>query len=246
MALVVVKGESRASMDSIKILLVDPHQLSREGLKRLLDSETHAVIGAARSLDDAADQIAKGLAPDLLICGLEDSAPGDQSAIVDQIRTRFPNLKLVILANSVSSSLLLQAINAGINAYLLRDMSLEALSRSLELVMLGQQVFPTQAALMLVANRSAGPANAGSGLSSEAALRTRGVSGREGEILRSLLSGHSNKMIARQLGISEATVKVHLKAVMRKINAQNRTQVAVWGLANGFGEEVTEPKLAAV
>jgi two-component system, NarL family, nitrate/nitrite response regulator NarL len=233
-------------MDSIKILLVDPHQLSREGLKRLLDGEMHEVIGVARSIDDAADQIAKGLAPDLLICGLEESASGDQGAVIDQIRTSFPNLKLVILANSVSSSLLLQAINAGVNAYLLRDMSLEALRRSLELVMLGQQVFPTQAALMLVANQSTGPAYAGSALSSEAALRTRGVSGREGEILRSLLSGHSNKMIARHLGISEATVKVHLKAVMRKINAQNRTQVAVWGLANGFGEEAPGPKVVAV
>src|SRR5471030_2429529 len=105
-------------MDSIKILVVDPHQLSREGLKHLLDSETHDVIGVARSVDDAADQIAKGLAPDLVICGLEEAASGDQSAMVDQIRASFPNLKLVILANSVSSSLLLQAINAGVNAYL--------------------------------------------------------------------------------------------------------------------------------
>ena len=112
--------------------------------------------------------------------------------------------------------------------------------------MLGQQVFPTQAALMLVANRSPAPLNGVSNLSSEAALRARGVSGREGEILRSLLGGHSNKAIARQLGISEATVKVHLKAVMRKINAQNRTQVAVWGLANGFGEESAGPMLAVV
>ena len=122
----------------------------------------------------------------------------------------------------------------------------EALSRSIELVMLGQQIFPTQAALALVGNRSSGPAYAGNALPSETTLRTRGVSGREGEILRSLLSGHSNKMIARQLGISEATVKVHLKAVMRKINAQNRTQAAVWGLANGFGEELTGAKAAAV
>jgi two-component system nitrate/nitrite response regulator NarL len=231
-------------MDSIKILLVDPHQLSREGLRRLLVSETHDVIGVARSLDEAADQVAKGLAPDLLICGLEDSTLGDQSAIVGQIRSQFPNLKIVILADSVSSSLLLQAINAGVNACLLRDMSLEALSRSLELVMLGQQIFPTQAALTLVANRGTGPADAGSNVPAEAAQRTRGVSGREGEILRTLLSGHSNKMIARQLGISEATVKVHLKAVMRKINAQNRTQVALWGLTNGFGEAAADSKIA--
>jgi two-component system nitrate/nitrite response regulator NarL len=110
--------------------------------------------------------------------------------------------------------------------------------------MLGQQVFPTQAALMLIGNRGLGPSHFGDTSSSARSSLTRGVSGREGEILRSLLSGHSNKQIARQLGISEATVKVHLKAVMRKINAQNRTQAAVWGLANGFGEEANTSKAA--
>jgi two-component system, NarL family, nitrate/nitrite response regulator NarL len=231
-------------MQGIKILLVDAHQLSREGLRHLLGSETHDVIGVARSLDDAAAQIAAGLGPDMLVYAFEESTSGDRSAVVDQLRAQFSGLKVVILANTVSSSLLSQAINAGVSACLLRDMSIEALSRSLELVMLGQQVFPTQAALMLIGNRGFGPSHAGDDASSAHASRTRGVSGREGDILRSLLGGHSNKQIARQLGISEATVKVHLKAVMRKINAQNRTQAAVWGLANGFGEATAIPKVA--
>src|SRR5713226_2570208 len=233
-------------MQSIKILLVDAHQLSREGLRRLLGSETHDVIGVARSLDEAADQIAAGLGPDMLVYAFEESTSGDQRAIVDQLRAKFSGLKVVILANNVSLSLLSQAINAGVSACLLRDMSIEALSRSIELVMLGQQVFPTQAALMLIGNRGLGPSHSGDGSSAAHSSRTRGVSGREGEILRSLLSGHSNKQIARQLGISEATVKVHLKAVMRKINAQNRTQAAVWGLANGFGDETDVTKVATV
>ena len=224
-------------MQSIKILLVDAHQLSREGLRALLGSETHDVIGVARSLDDAAEQIATGLGPDMLVYAFDESTSADQSAIIDQLRAKFSRLKVVILANAVSSSLLSQAINAGVSACLLRDMPIVVLSRSLELVMLGQQIFPTQAALMLIGNKGVGPSHAGNGSSSVHSSGTRGVSGREGEILRSLLSGHSNKQIARQLGISEATVKVHLKAVMRKINAQNRTQAAVWGLANGFGEE---------
>jgi two-component system nitrate/nitrite response regulator NarL len=224
-------------MQSIKILLVDAHQLSREGLRRLLGSETHDVIGVARSLDEAAEQIAAGLGPDMLVFAFDELPAGDQSAIVDQLRANFSGLKVVILANDVSSSLLSQAIDAGVSACLLRDMSIEALSRSIELVMLGQQVFPTQAALTLIGNRGLGLSHPGNGSSSVRSLGARGVSGREGEILRSLLSGHWNKQIARQLGISEATVKVHLKAVMRKINAQNRTQAAVWGLANGFGED---------
>jgi two-component system nitrate/nitrite response regulator NarL len=231
-------------MQSIKILLVDAHQLSREGLRRLLGSETHDVIGVARSLDDAAEQIGMGLSPDMLVYAFDESTSEDQNAIVDQLRAKFSGLKVVILSNNVSSSLLSQAINAGVSACLLRDMSIEALSRSIELVMLGQQVFPTQAALLLIGNRGLGPSHFGDTSSSVRSLQTRGVSGREGEILRSLLSGYSNKQIARQLGISEATVKVHLKAVMRKINAQNRTQAAVWGLANGFGEDAEVRKAA--
>jgi len=231
-------------MQGIKILLVDSHQLSREGLRRLLGSETHDVVGVARSLDDAAEQMAAGLAPEMLVYAFEESTSANQSAIVDQLRAQFSGLKVVILANNVSSSLLSQAINAGVSACLLRDMSIEALSRSLELVMLGQQVFPTQAALMLIGNRGLGPSHSGDAASVAHSSGTRGVSGREGEILRSLLSGHSNKQIARQLGISEATVKVHLKAVMRKTNAQNRTQAAVWGLANGYGEDLETQKAA--
>jgi two-component system nitrate/nitrite response regulator NarL len=227
-------------MQNIKILLVDTHQLSREGLRHLLGNETQDVIGVARSLDDAARQITAGLAPDMLVYAFEDAPSGDQGAIVDRLRLQFSGLKVVILANSVSSSLLSQAINAGVCACLLRDMSIEALTRSIELVMLGQQVFPTQSALLLIGNRGLG-LGLGQSQSGDAPgaqpTRTRGVSGREGEILRSLLSGHSNKQIARELGISEATVKVHLKAVMRKINAQNRTQAAVWGLANGYGND---------
>ena len=63
------------------------------------------------------------------------------------------------------------------------------------------------------------------------------MSQREVQILRCLLSGDSNKMIANQLSITEATVKVHLKSLLRKINASNRTQAAIWALNNGIGGE---------
>jgi two-component system nitrate/nitrite response regulator NarL len=231
-------------MQGIKILLVDAHQLSREGLRHLLGRKTHDVVGIARSLDDAVEQIAAGLDPEMLVYAFEESTPGDQSAVFDQLRAQFSGLKVVILANTVSSSLLSQAISAGVSACLLRDVSIEALSRSLEFVMLGQQVFPTQAAQMLMGNSGLGSTDSGDDSSPAHRSRTQIVSGREGDVLRSLLRGHSNKEIARDLGISDATVKVHFKAVMRKINAENRTQAAVWGLANGFGEEPAIAKAA--
>ena len=110
--------------------------------------------------------------------------------------------------------------------------------------MLGQQVFPTQAALKLIGNRGLGLSHAGDSASAPRSTRTSRVSGREGEILHSLLAGNSNKQIARQLGISEATVKVHIKSVMNKTQSRNRTQAAMWGLANGFGAETDIPEVA--
>ena len=63
---------------------------------------------------------------------------------------------------------------------------------------------------------------------------------RETQILRFLLSGYSNKAIARQLNIAEATVKVHLKGVLRKVNAANRTQAAIWALSHGLSGEAPQ------
>jgi two-component system, NarL family, nitrate/nitrite response regulator NarL len=66
------------------------------------------------------------------------------------------------------------------------------------------------------------------------------LSPREHQILNALAEGKSNKVIARQYGLAEATVKVHLKAVLRKIGKQNRTQAAIWAIENGLSERVSE------
>jgi two-component system nitrate/nitrite response regulator NarL len=225
-------------MNTIQIVLVDPHQLSREGLKRLLHTDTSRVIGEAASLEDARALIANSTRPDVLVVALADSGSEDQSAVIERIRIDFSELKVVIISSSISRSLLAQALNAGVKACLLRDMSTEALTQSLQLVMLGQQVFPTRVTMMLLGNQAARDVAPPDGYGgSELPARMRGLSAREAQILRYLLSGYSNKVIARALGISEATVKVHLKALLRKVNAQNRTQAAVWALANGFAEE---------
>ncbi len=233
-------------MTRTQILLVDPHQLSREGLKRLLDGESCDVTGA-RSLDEAGDQIEKGLRPELIVVAFEDSASDVQAAMIQYIRTNFASLKVIVIANNISPALLSHALSAGVCACLLRDISTEALTGSIQLVLLGQQVFPTQAAMLLLGTRTHGQqsSNANGHVQNiEEQLRPRGVSSREGQILKSLLHGLPNKMIARELGISEATVKVHVKALLRKVNAHNRTQAAVWGLANGFGENTSPEHLA--
>ena len=111
----------------------------------------------------------------------------------------------------------------------LSSISTDALSYSLQLVLLGEMVFPTQMASFWT-QRSSRP--------NVAAARdiAQKLSTRESQILHCLVAGSSNKAIARQLEITESTVKVHMKSLLRKINAANRTQAAIWGMEAGFGE----------
>jgi two-component system, NarL family, nitrate/nitrite response regulator NarL len=132
-----------------------------------------------------------------------------------------------VLAGDCSVDALRDAMNAGADGYLMKDVSPEALIQSLELVMMGEKVFPTNLAAMLFdLNNASSPVNS-----------IRGLSPREQEILRALVTGSSNKLIAIKLGITEATVKVHLKTLLRKIDVNNRTQAAIWAMNNGFTAE---------
>jgi two-component system, NarL family, nitrate/nitrite response regulator NarL len=219
-------------MNGTKVLLIDPHQLSREGLKLLLVGESYDVVGATRSLDEARAAVEQGLRPELVLLVLGNSDESQQIAALPQTRAGFADFKFVIIAAEASPALLTQCIEAGVNACLLRDMSATVLTQSLRLVMLGQQIFPTPIAAPPQDRASHGQHDFGQAGANTG--RSRALSGREGEILNSLLRGHSNKMIARELNISEATVKVHLKALLRKLNARNRTQAAIWALENGY------------
>ena len=140
-----------------------------------------------------------------------------------------PKSRLVILAGELETKRLKTALEAGIDGYLMSDLSPDALIQSLRLVMLGEKVFPTHLAALLISGQTdnivAMPGT------------PRGLSEREMQILRHLLKGDSNKMIANRLGITEATVKVHLKTVLRKIGAANRTQAAIWALNHGFDRD---------
>jgi DNA-binding NarL/FixJ family response regulator len=219
-------------MDDIQVLIVDPHQLAREGLRLLLAGEAYEVVCTTTSLETALPEIEGGLRPRLLVSVLEDSGDTFQNATLQRIRAIVPECRVVLIAGKISSALLARALDWGVNALLRRDMSMEVLVRSLRLVMLGQNIFPTSSSVP-----PCEPAESVPPAVNIAALQSvRRISDRERHILHNLLAGHSNKMIARQLNIREATVKVHMKAVLRKLNVRNRTQAAMWALANGFSD----------
>jgi two-component system, NarL family, nitrate/nitrite response regulator NarL len=223
-------------MSNTKVLLIDAHELSREGLKLLLHSDSFDVIGATRSLDEARAALAEGLQPDLVLFLLDHLGESESAASLQQIRAGFAAFKFVIITAEGSPSLSAFCLEAGINGCLTGDMSTSALTKSLHLIMLGQEIFPASAGMLPMAATSDAPRESGQG----AALpgSSRNLSGREDQILCKLLLGHSNKMIARELVISEATVKVHLKGLLRKLKARNRTQAAIWAIENGYGERI--------
>jgi two-component system nitrate/nitrite response regulator NarL len=223
-------------MNNTKVLLIDTHELSREGLKLLLHSDSYNIIGATRSLDEARVAIAEGLRPDLVLFVLGHPGEGESAETLQQIRAGFSTFKFVIITAEGSPSLSARCVEAGVNGCLLGDMSTNALMQSLRLIMLGQEIFPAPAGVLPMEGMSHAPHNVGHGTALPGSGRS--LSGREDQILCKLLLGHSNKMIARELAISEATVKVHLKALLRKLKARNRTQAAIWAIENGYGERM--------
>ena len=121
---------------------------------------------------------------------------------------------------------------------MLKDMSADSLERALGLVMTGEKVMPTQLATLLI-NGKLSPYDMPT-----TGRKLRGLSEREIQILCCLVDGGANKVIANQLGITEATVKVHLKGILKKINMANRTQAAIWALKNGLGPNVAPTEAA--
>jgi two-component system, NarL family, nitrate/nitrite response regulator NarL len=150
-----------------------------------------------------------------------------------QAREQFPNARIVALADHFEPMDMLQGREAGIDGFCLTATSREVLIKSLELVMLGEAILPSKVVCSLLSEISVTPRQdvqvyrplVTSKLSNVGAHK---LSARETEILSCLMDGAPNKVIARRLDVAEATIKVHVKAILRKIGAVNRTQAAMW------------------
>ncbi len=218
-------------MSTQTVLLIDANKLFREGLSRLLLDVPFRVTAEYASVEEAVAD--PSIQADLVLVD-----PGEDAGAASRIgalRRQRPEAPLVILTGGLDARRLTQALEAGVSGYLMKDMSADALAQSLRLVMMGEKVFPTHLAELLVSGQMQ-PQPA-----SEITALRKGLSQRETQILRCLIDGDSNKIIASSLGITEATVKVHLKSLLRKINAVNRTQAAIWAMNNGIGQADAAP-----
>jgi two-component system, NarL family, nitrate/nitrite response regulator NarL len=208
------------------VLLIDPVRLVRESLGDLLESNGFPVVAETDRMSDVPRRLAATI--DLVV--VDPGVPSDTTfAEVEELRAMLPKARIVVLAAEIPVHDAVMFLRAGVDGCLVKQISMQALKRYLELVMAGEKVLPTACLLQGFAP-SAEPdmPPEPEGIHPSDKRITASLSRREREIIGHLVDGASNKMIANALDITEATVKVHLKAIMKKTRAANRTQVAIW------------------
>src|SRR5437899_1039481 len=223
---------------SFAIILVGKSILLREGLARILRSANLRILAAVSCAADLLSSKRHLHQPLFLVVHTGD----DFDAAVEQIelfRDQHPGARVAIVAAHYRLDELVLAFRAGANGYFVDVMACDVFIKSIELVMMGETIFPP-AFLSFVLDPEgdrlgqAAPRDENSQailIRNENTLAPQ-LSTREKSILCCLIEGDSNKCIARKIDIAEATVKVHVKAILRKIRVQNRTQAAIWGMNN--------------
>lgn len=204
------------------VWLIDAHPLLRSGLRSQLEGKGFEIAAEGGTIAEISRT--GGAAPDLIIVDFAQGAEAIASLKVAQ-----PQARAVVFAESAELSHLSDMFSAGADGFLLKSITPNALIESLKLVALGEKVFPSMLTDFLGAMRASQ-----TGTSERLRVGDVALSQRELDIIRRLADGNSNKTIAKELAITEATVKVHLKTVLRKLGATNRTQVAIWAVQHGL------------
>jgi two-component system, NarL family, nitrate/nitrite response regulator NarL len=214
---------------AIQTALIANSPLLRSGLQQVLQGTPFVLTRAASAADPGWLQHLPQ-EPALIIIDANRSV--DRSLqMVSQVRERHPTVRIVALADQFDLSIVRQLQEAGVTGFCLAAKSHDVLIRSLELVTLGETVVPFE---VLRSVMDQAPQDQGQPLQDNAAepkladLTGCKLSLREAEILGCLREGAPNKVIARKLDITEATIKVHVKAILRKLGLANRTQAAMW------------------
>lgn len=203
------------------ITLLGDQEIAREGLKRLLeDGGFRASCAPLESLTQLIEELVDE--PDhIVLIDTQSSELAIQATAT--LRPRLQHARIVLLEVGCDPATVQAALANGVDGYLARQVSCMPLLLMLDLVALGEKVLPRKF-VDEFAIRPFGTPSPGL----EAINIRHGLSDRELSILRCLVDGDPNKIIARRLGITEATVKIHVKGILRKLHVLNRTQAAIW------------------
>jgi two-component system nitrate/nitrite response regulator NarL len=215
----------------MRVLLIDDHALVRKGIEELLQSRGVQVVAAVGSGEEGVRR-ARELPADLIL--LDVKMPGMNGIdTLKQLRASGVKAPVVMLTMSREDADLSAALRAGAQGYLLKDIEPEELVPALEAALQGGNVVARElvGSLARLVRDDAGPQR-------EAQPREAPfteLTPRELEILECIADGSSNKMIARELDITEGTVKLHVKAILRKLGLRSRVEAAVAAVEHGLG-----------
>jgi DNA-binding NarL/FixJ family response regulator len=215
------------TLDELRVLLVDDHDLFRSGLVNLLSEHGLHVVGEAEN-GDVALRLVRELAPDVVIMDLNMPGPSGVD-VIRQMTSIAPLTRVVVLTISADDSDVINAVMGGACGYLLKDSSVDQLIAGIHSAAAGESLISPQIAAkmlqMLRAQRS----------SVDAAETIRAeLSEREIEVLKLIANGHDNAEIARTLFISPKTVKNHISNILMKLQMENRIQAAVYAVRSGI------------
>lgn len=210
--------------ETATIMLVDDHPLFRSGLRQLIALEEGLQVIC--EYNNGADAIEGAIQhdPDLIILDLNMQGI-DGLETVRQMRARGVTSRVVMLTVSDNEDDVLDAISSGADGYLLKDMEPEDIVTNIKQAALGQLALSDRLTKVLIqsSNKPKKPIQ-------ESPLKT--LTSRELEILSLIAKGMSNKLIAHELKITDSTVKVHVKNLLKKLNVSSRLEAAVWMIDN--------------
>jgi DNA-binding NarL/FixJ family response regulator len=208
------------SHELIRVLVVDDHAVVRQGLRMFLSPEAgFEVVGEAADGEEAVEQ-ARALRPDIVLMDLLLPRMSGIDATA-AIRAELPDTEVVVLTSVADDEAIVHAVRAGAIGYLLKEASRDELRGALRAATAGQfHLSPEAAHLLLQWIRLPSTPD--------------GLTGREIDVLSKLAQGKANKEIARELHLSQETVKTYVKRILSKLGVQTRTQAAVQAVRRGL------------
>lgn len=209
----------------MKILVADDHALFRDGIVSLLEAARHTVVGQAGDGNEAVESALR-LKPDVIL--MDISMPElDGLQALRNIKTKAPQIKIVILTASEEDTDLITAMRSGAQGYLLKSLGTEDFLANLENLTRGELAVNSQDFSRIV--------NGLVDLANQPEDHIKGIlTDREIQLLILVADGLSNKSIAQHLSISENTVKYHMRQILQKLDAQNRTEAVISAMQVGL------------
>ncbi len=208
-----------SNLEPATILLIDDHPMLRTGVKQLVSMAPDITVVGEASNGEQGIELAESLDPDLILLDL--NMPGMNGLeTLDKLREKSLSGRIVVFSVSNHEEDVVTALKRGADGYLLKDMEPEDLLKALQQAAAGEMVLSEALTPVLAASLRANRATSDRDVTQ--------LTPRERDILKLIAQGLPNKMIARRLDITESTVKVHVKHMLKKMKLKSRVEAAVW------------------